>query len=494
MSKKIRAIVQHFLIQTNRIPLFFYFSKQYYHTGVVLFSFLSKFFVSDIISVYVRNSYVTGAWIPWVSDVDFTITLSCASSSREAAALTRLWQLHTIFKIVFPFIQHIAVFSREEFRYIFDSHDPSFALAMGDMRKVGSKDRMLFLRKKTPSSLRIHDWVRFCEWLSRYDCSELVSFYRYERFLRKFPPLNPGSAEARALEELLADPRQMHDVSSFVRSGFYYANSIVASFRDAIPPGSIQKSVFVSYAIRENIPDFILKIAEDYAARLNVCAGAVAGVMVDSNSLCAGYPRLWIFMRNGISKDLWEATVNFIWMLGRKTSQATPVYIFDEYAIEVFLHTQRYWAFEYAHLMNHRRMVWGEDTIARMRAVPDDCIRKMAFPSLLLKRAALRESIFTHSYQQLQVAAHEMFRLRVLCEYNVLVTTRQEPARASLLLSKDDEYFLIEDMMRQKDIDRKKLFEVWSVYARSVEENCQRMLSLESSEYTGISSISGIYA
>jgi len=444
--------------------------------------------------VYVRNSFANGTWIPWVSDVDFTITLSCASSSREAAALTRLWQLHTIFKIVFPFIQHIAVFSREEFRYIFDSHDPSFALAMGDMREVGGKDRMLFLREKTPSSLRIHDWVRFCEWFSRYDCSELVSFYRYERFLRKFPPLHPGSAEAGALEKLLADPRQMNGVSSFVRSGFYYANSIVASFRDVILPGSIQKSVFVSYAIRENIPDSILKIAEDYAARLNVCAGAVAGIMVDSNSLCASYPRLWIFMRNGISKDLWEETVNFIWMLGRKTSQATPVYIFDEYAMEVFLHTQRYWAFEYAHLMNHRRMVWGEDTIARMRAVPDDFIRKMAFPSLLLKRAALRESIFTHSYQQLQVAAHEMFRLRVLCEYNVLVTTRQELARASLLLPKDDEYFLIEDMMRQKDIDRKKLFEVWSVYARSVEENCQRMLSLESSEYTGISSISGIYA
>ena len=142
-------------------------------------------------------------------------------------------------------------------------------------------------------------------------------------------------------------------------------------------------------------------------------APAIAGIALDSGSLCAPYPRFWIFMRHGIDRLLWEETVAFAWGLGAAILPGIPMYIFDECTLEVLLHTQRYWAFEYAHLKNHRMVIGGLDVIARMEAVPDIFVKRMSVSSFLLRRAALRESVFIHTRQQLQDAASHMMRLPI---------------------------------------------------------------------------------
>jgi len=212
--------------------------------------------------------------------------------------------------------------------------------------------------------------------------------------------------------------------------------------------------------------------AYEFAGRLKQYQDSILGICVDAGSLSAITPRVWVVFRNGIKESLWTEALDSTRRTGVAIFSQFPVYMFDESALEVLLHTSRYWAFEYYHLVNHASLITGENFFTRMHRVPDAFVLRMVLPNIIVKRIALRDVAFNATAQLLYHFICEIVRLKILIDTHTIVTTFSELAAESKGLSGNDEFDSIVALLQHRRIPREELYTRLSAYTHQLQQEC----------------------
>ena len=451
MYYKLLIQLQKVLVRLNRVPVCLFLSRVYYRIGVFLYAVGISICSSSIIAVYVRNSYVTGEWVPWEGDVDFTVIIDDETPARESITLKRFWLRHKILTLIFPFIRHIDLMTEREFICRNNQDQPSLYYMVDRTRRVLGREFQAAKPTLRYSlySFRIHDWISFTAWLDDCRRHRPLSLRAAVKFFRKFMPLFPESTPWREkLAAHMALHQSFHQEKAdyqFGLRGFYYVNSLLsfASAEMAAEGARDGRPRFTRVVIPEKVPEALFDKSLAAAEHLKPFSSAISGILLDTGSLCARGPRIWLIMQDSVAEARWLEVVDIALKHFSQMVPEAPLQVFNRTALELFLNTQRYWMLEQSHLLAHARIVQGENCLQSMRRFSDSGIYAMLKPNLIVKRFALRECVFNSSVSSLQSLVFDILQLKILVEDGLIVTTRREVAEICDAQDKPQEFGIL---------------------------------------------------
>ncbi len=476
MREHIREKIQCFLIQSNKIRLFYFLSVLYYRAGFFLYTKIILFLSPCIRGVCARNSFATGQWIPWESDIDSMVVVDDFSCfTQEAKVLEVIWRYHRAMNFVFPFIKHMSILNYRECSAAEIFQDPTMTYFVRAIRVGGglrSSDFPLVPRY-TIFSLRIQDWFNFLGWFQRRHLTHLIYTRRFERFFRRFTSFLPEQEDTAHLINLCAQKEQYAvnaRVLEFGSRGFYAVNQIVAFLHQKAVKPQTAPSRYTQSVLFEEVSGHVSSDAHYLAEQLAEYQEEIFGIGIDPGSLCSAHPRLWIGLRSGLDQLVWSKIFVTIRKVVRGRKLCFPVYVFDIRALEVLLHTQRHWAFELYHLKNHAEFIFGRNFFSPMHYVSDCLIFRMVLSHLVAKRVDLKKIVFTARSSSLYYFACEIIRLRLFLSSQIIVTTLHELLQKTQGFSADGDFNEIVALILKKKMPRKIIYSRLREYLLRLEE------------------------
>lgn len=463
--KKIYKLIQPCFISLNSFSFFNKFGRLYYHLGLKVFLSSLKH-LPEIKSIYVRHSFVSEDWIPWVSDIDLTLVIEDMDVNKEIRFLNKFWRIYRVLNIPFPFINHIDIFSLEELKSDALYNEPLLKILINDCNLLyGNEYRKIRdCAQQNTYWVRAYHWLSFMQWFYEDNLNKKTYVRKYYNFFNKLLCLSQErNINADNLSELLSYAQASHfwltAPAEFIYKVFFHSITILGSAYKQQTNTQTAPARFKFVDADKDLSAAFLDDIGIFIDSLSRMKNHIRSIFVDSGSIQYDNYRIWIILDNHIGEE------DFIEFAGlvRKNARCflklkIYPYIFLEDALNFFLTNRWFWPFEYYHLKRHARIVFGDELLNETNRPSDASLIDISRKSGLVYKYRSRNILNNLSHEE-----HLRFLLNVLArkiflEEMAVVTTPGELVKACTDLYSGNEMNWVTALINKKHMNKAEFY------------------------------------
>jgi hypothetical protein len=484
-----KQCIKNLLIQTNSWKIAERLSRVYYRWAIATFVIVFKRY-SIIESIFLRNSLTTQEWVPWESDIDFTIILKNTKREEEALFLESFWRAYRIICIFFPVIKHIDIFTAEELdSEIMALQEPQLCYLVRGMHLLYGVEKKKSYCTENISFLRIDDWEQSSRWFYEDNFSHKIYTRKYYRFFSKIistVDALDGNYHVKSLNDILGlmkeasfYPKNAEDI---ILCGFYHVLGILDSIYKSLPFWRHASSIQPGYTViqaKETLPTYFLRQTEALAHCLSPYAGHIQSIFIAPHSLQNNFFKLYIIIKEEITQ------VDFV-NLGKQIknksvsvfSPSLVTYIISERTLNLFLNSQRLWIFEGVHLVVSARTILGENILNRLKIPSEELMISMLRSSIAVYRNWSKNALNGFvSYDDCLKCLMATLSWKIFLDSGAIITTQHDLVAICKKQYQQEDTEVLFNLINERILDKKKVYYCINSLLDEIADLCETRLA-----------------